>query len=137
MAGHPLRPATHHCLGRPLPYQLANEPQTHLRAMPSHLSSLRLISKKIVFGITPCFHELSPTQRQIIYVLLTRSPLSTYRSTYIVRLACLKRAASVRSEPGSNSPLYYFQHPKMLISFGLSFPCHLADLKLLSSLSLN
>ena len=27
-----------------------------------------------------------------------------------VRLACLKRAASVRSEPGSNSPLYNFQH---------------------------
>ena len=36
-------------------------------------------------------------------------PFATlYRSKllYTVRLACLKRAASVRSEPGSNSPLY-------------------------------
>ena len=29
-----------------------------------------------------------------------------------VRLACLRRAASVRSEPGSNSPLFYFKHPE-------------------------
>ena len=36
-----------------------------------------------------------------------------------VRLACLKRAASVRSEPGSNSPSYYFQHPKVSNSFWL------------------
>ena len=38
-----------------------------------------------------------------------------------VRLACLRRAASVRSEPGSNSPLFYFKHPKgRLISIILS-----------------
>ena len=29
-----------------------------------------------------------------------------------VRLACLRRAASVRSEPGSNSPLFYFKRPE-------------------------
>ena len=27
MTGRPLRPASHHCLGRPLPHQLANSPQ--------------------------------------------------------------------------------------------------------------
>ena len=38
-----------------------------------------------------------------------------------VRLACLRRAASVRSEPGSNSPLFYFKHPEgCLISIILS-----------------
>ena len=38
-----------------------------------------------------------------------------------VRLACLRRAASVRSEPGSNSPLFYFKHPEgRLISIILS-----------------
>ena len=29
MADHPLRPANHRCLGRPLPYQLANGTQAH------------------------------------------------------------------------------------------------------------
>ena len=38
-------------------------------------------------------------------MLLTRPPLSTDRSQLLVRLACMKHAASVRPEPGSNSPL--------------------------------
>jgi hypothetical protein len=40
-------------------------------------------------------------------VLLTRSPLGTTRCCHLVglaRLACVKHAASVRPEPGSNSP---------------------------------
>jgi hypothetical protein len=37
-------------------------------------------------------------------VLLTRSPLINHRNGIIVRLACVKHAASVRPEPGSNSP---------------------------------
>ena len=40
--------------------------------------------------------------RQVAYVLLTRSPLETRRS--LVRLACIRHAASVHPEPGSNSP---------------------------------
>ncbi len=32
MADHPLRPATDRRLGRPLPYQLANQPWAHLKA---------------------------------------------------------------------------------------------------------
>ena len=32
MADHPLEPATDRCLGRLLPYQLANQTQTHLSA---------------------------------------------------------------------------------------------------------
>ena len=38
-------------------------------------------------------------------MLLTRSPLSSGRSHLRARLACVKHAASVHSEPGSNSPL--------------------------------
>ena len=49
-------------------------------------------------GISSPFGELSPTTGQIAYALLSRPPL-TRRS---VRLACIKRAASVRPEPGSN-----------------------------------
>ena len=45
-------------------------------------------------------------------MLLTRSPLTSLRSirklrlVLSVRLACVRHAASVRPEPGSNSPLY-------------------------------
>ena len=42
---------------------------------------------------------------QVAHVLRTRSPLGTPRRENPVRLACVKRAASVRPEPGSNSPL--------------------------------
>ncbi len=38
-------------------------------------------------------------------------------SPLAVRLACLRRAASVRSEPGSNSPLFYFKHPERCLIF--------------------
>ena len=38
-------------------------------------------------------------------MLLTRSPLVYPRRGLTVRLACVKHAASVRPEPGSNSPL--------------------------------
>ena len=49
-------------------------------------------------GISPSFEGLSPTTGQVTYALLSRLPL-TRRS---VRLACVRRAASVRPEPGSN-----------------------------------
>jgi hypothetical protein len=48
-------------------------------------------------------------------VLLTRSPLITQEQALkiTVRLACVKHAASVRPEPGSNSPLMFSsQHPE-------------------------
>ena len=54
-------------------------------------------------GISRRFHRLSPTPRQVAHVLRTRPPLGPRRSP--VRLACVKRAASVRPEPGSNSPI--------------------------------
>ena len=56
-------------------------------------------------GISTPFEVLSQTIGQIIHVLLTRAPLSRDRSPLHVRLACVKHAASVRSEPGSNSPV--------------------------------
>jgi hypothetical protein len=44
-------------------------------------------------------------------VLLTRSPLVYPRRGLTVRLACVKHAASVRPEPGSNSPLKNIANP--------------------------
>ncbi len=59
---------------------------------------------EVVSGIRPRFQGLSQSEGQIAHVLLTRSPLIHHRSDFIVRLACVKHAASVRPEPGSNSP---------------------------------
>src|SRR6476661_8014008 len=57
-------------------------------------------------GISPGFPRLSPTQGQVSHVLLTRSPLySRGCPRFLVRLACVRHAASVDSEPGSNSRL--------------------------------
>ena len=61
----------------------------------------------VISGIRPSFPGLSQSQRQVTHVLLTRSPLiqPVQAPVFIVRLACVKHAASVRPEPGSNSPL--------------------------------
>jgi hypothetical protein len=58
---------------------------------------------KDICGISRGFPRLFPTRRYITYVLLTRSPLRNRSSP--ARLACVRPAASVRSEPGSNSPV--------------------------------
>ena len=63
----------------------------------------------VLWGISPSFPGLSPALGLITYVLLTRPPLSYYSVLLLpnipVRLACVRHAASVRSEPGSNSHL--------------------------------
>ena len=52
--------------------------------------------------------------RQVIHALLTRPPLGKYDSIrklpliYLVRLACVRHAASVHPEPGSNSHVKVF-----------------------------
>ena len=59
------------------------------------------------FGISSRFQLLSQSSGQISHVFLTRSPLGLHLYCYkmdLVRLACVKPAASVRPEPGSNSP---------------------------------
>ena len=56
-------------------------------------------------GISTSFEVLSQIIRQIIYALLTRAPLIEEQAPQSVRLACVRHAASVRSEPGSNSPV--------------------------------
>ncbi len=107
MAGRPLRPATDHSLGEPLPHQQANRarapPPTPLRALNPRTEILGMSC-----GISPAFAGLSPIRGQVTHVLRTRAPcahpLYCYRKLR-TRLACVKHAASVRSEPGSNSHL--------------------------------
>src|SRR5216683_5042068 len=57
-------------------------------------------------GISSPFGELFPIEGQIAHVLRTRAPCAIpYCYGTRTRLACVKHAASVRSEPGSNSRL--------------------------------
>ena len=82
---------TNKLIGRgPIPHRKSFPPQT--------------MKPVIIFGIRPSFPGLSQSAGQITHVLLTRSPLEHPRRGLSVRLACVKHAASVRPEPGSNSP---------------------------------
>ena len=66
---------------------------------------------RVLRGIRPDFSRLSPASGQVTYVLLSRLPLSfPGEPGRTVRLACIRRTASVRPEPGSNSM-------KLLVSF--------------------
>jgi hypothetical protein len=63
--------------------------------------------RRLVSGIRPSFPGLSQSRGQVAHVLLTRSPLGATRCCHqvvLARLACIKHAASVHPEPGSNSP---------------------------------
>ena len=68
--------------------------------------------KDMLCGISVRFQTLSPSERQVAHALLTRPPLSLmssarrFPSLNSVRLACVRHAASVRPEPGSNSLNY-------------------------------
>src|SRR3954466_4864151 len=59
---------------------------------------------QVISGISPRFRGLSQSPGQVTHVLLTRSPLEYPQKGLSARLACVKHAASVRPEPGSNSP---------------------------------
>ena len=102
MAGHPLRPATRRSLGGPLPHQLADRPRAHpsppelsttVRCLKWSYSVLASVSRSypdVMGRLLTCY---SPVRRSCTPKGLT------------ARLACVKHAASVRPEPGSNSPL--------------------------------
>ena len=64
----------------------------------------------VTCGISTGFPVLSPCGGQVAYALLTSAPVAAgvlpHRDA--PRLACVKPAASVHPEPGSNSPLFYY-----------------------------
>src|SRR6516165_2837845 len=69
------------------------------------------VTPVVISGISPPFGRLSQARRQVTYVLLTRAPLYSWSCPhFLARLACVRHAASVRSEPGSNSPLKLADH---------------------------
>ena len=102
MAGRSLNPATHRRLGGPLPRRLPNGPRGH--PPPP--------------GLSRAGHAAGPGHPVLAQVslgypgeggrfLTCYSPVrhsTRARGRFLVRLACVKHAASVHPEPGSNSP---------------------------------
>jgi hypothetical protein len=110
VAVRPLRPATDRRLGRLLPPQLANRPQAHPKAARSrkplllslHQQDLMRACRRFLAGI-PLFGAGHPC---VTHPSATPSPSVKEQG---VRLACVRHAASVYPEPGSNSPsVVYF-----------------------------
>ena len=71
----------------------------------SHFNSSQMLVCYLS-GFSIRFQKLSRAHGQVTYVLLTRSPLDSGKQALLplVRLACIRHAASVHPEPGSNSP---------------------------------
>ena len=104
VAARPLRPATDRRLGERLPHQLANRPQAQLPAPSEKSFACR--------GLPPQAHAVLSAISRRYSSLKGRYPCVTHPSatpwlaetTQGVRLACVRHAASVYPEPGSNSP---------------------------------
>ena len=79
----------------------------------------------LLYGISTCFQVLSPSDGQVTHVLLTRSPLDwpVQAPLALVRLACIRHAASVRPEPGSNShfPSWKWAFYRLALKLSLSY----------------
>ena len=107
MAGRPLRPATDRSLGEPLPHQPANRPRAPLQTRGRCRSP----------ALTTIHHQVPLRYAVLARLSASYSPPggrlptcyspgrhSTHpRRSFRVRLACVRHAASVDSEPGSNS----------------------------------
>ena len=94
-------------VGRYLTNQLMHRRSIHVHGQGHFNSSQMLVCYLSGFSIR--FQKLSRAHGQVTYVLLTRSPLDSEKQAFLplVRLACIRHAASVHPEPGSNSPSKY------------------------------
>ena len=107
MAVHPLRPAADRRFGGPLPRQLANQTRAH--PAPPEFSTLlhaKLCAYAVLAAVSGCCPPVrgrlptrySPVRHSVPYPFPRRGPVKRF-----VRLACVRHAASVHPEPGSNS----------------------------------
>ena len=133
-------------VGRYLTNQLIGRELTPNRIAPFTSKPCDLV---VLCGISTCFQVLSPCLGQIAHALLTRPPLKQNNRSLSVsaRLACVKHAASVRPEPGSNSDVQSFpstpspaqtrQSPRFLPRQGVSLIRNLTVLPCLLFLSVS
>ena len=97
LADHPLRPATDRSLGKPLPYQQANRTQ----AAPKAHKALILRPHAVLDFISEAYPSLWGTFLRVTQPSAARRQSEDRAAA---RLACIRHAASVHPEPGSNSP---------------------------------
>ncbi len=86
-------------VGRYLTNQLMHRRSIHVHGQSHFNSSQMLVCYLSGFSIR--FQKLSRAHGQVTYVLLTRSPLDSEKQAFLplVRLACIRHAASVHAEP--------------------------------------
>ena len=128
MAGHPLRSATDRRLGRPLPCQLANQTRVHL--IPPEFFTLHHAmpcAYAVLAAVSSCYPPVQgrlPTRYSPVRHSVTKTSFRRNRLKCFVRLACVKHAASVHPEPGSNSQkMCLFQVQHKLTSLHIPFYC--------------
>src|SRR6476620_1717671 len=101
VADHPLRPATDRRLGRPLPHQLANRTSAAPIAQgPCGSPALLLPDHAVLAHLSMGYPPQLDTFRCVTHPFATRHQGCPRAA---VRLACVRHAASVHSETGSNS----------------------------------
>ena len=102
----PLRSPSHRRLGGPSPRQPSNG--THARPPPRRRFPAAGMPPPRRIGYHPPFPGAVPTGRVgCIRVTHPSATLKAPEGASPVRLACIRPAASVHPEPGSNSSLYY------------------------------
>ena len=121
VADHPLRPATRLSLGEPLPHQQADRPRTPPLAPDPKVPAL--VAPPCEGRPHPVLIHLSVGYPELkgrlftCYAPVCRCPFPASWKI-LARLACLNHAASVHSEPGSNSPIKIlinlFRGPRIL-----------------------
>ena len=109
MAVHPLRPATDRRLGGPLPRQQANQTRAH--PVPPEFftpEDVFLCAYAVLAAVSSCYPPVQgrlPTRYSPVRHSVTTSSPQRDPSWCFVRLACVRHAASVHPEPGSNSQI--------------------------------
>ena len=100
MGDQPLSSPSHRRLGEPLPHQLANGTQPHPHPINLYYPT---DAGQVAYAV---LIRLSAGYPPDVGRLATRyAPVRHYDIAATVRLACIRPAASVHPEPGSNSPL--------------------------------
>jgi hypothetical protein len=105
VADRPLRPATDRSLGGPLPHQPANRtraPPTPPRSEDRDFGPSCEGHHPVLAAVSRGCPEARGRFPRVTHPCATRCRAE---ALHPVRLACVRRAASVRSEPGSNSQL--------------------------------
>ncbi len=115
----PLRPVTDRRLGEPLPHQLPNPPRASLQAR-----GLAIPRFNNCLDVEPLHHAVlttvsgwySPPEGKLPTCYSPVRHFTRPRRDFHVRLACLRHAASVDSEPESNSRLNILVQHLLLVS---------------------